>query len=159
MMTALRDCLRAVGRQARPLRRPQGRHPGAYPAQRGKVRSVASRLHPRRRLLPALAVLLCAAGHAATLPSWEFAAPRALQPGTDWICQTEVRDNDWFMRCDDLGAILDDDPVLQDTAAAPTTKLIPLHGAPFADSPLSTLAESVLCGGDPGCNVVVAAWQ
>ncbi len=127
-------------------------------ARRKQARRVISRNHSRRRYIPALGVLLCAASHGTTLPHWEFAVPTVSEAGKDWFCQTEVLNDRWYMRCGDLGAILRDDPVLQNHVASPAVKLIPLFGAPFADSPLSTLAKSVLCGGDKFCNVVVAAW-
>ena len=105
-----------------------------------------------------IGALLCAASHGATNPHWEFAVPEVLNGGSKWFCQTEVRDHDWYMRCDDLTTILGDDPVLKNNVDVPASRLIQLWGAPFPDSPLPFLAESVLCGGDRTCDVVVAAW-
>jgi hypothetical protein len=81
-----------------------------------------------------------------------------MEDGKKWICQTEVRNNEWYMRCDELAAIFGDDPVLEDNVELPASKLIPLYGAPYKDSPLPLLAESVLCGSDRTCNVDVAEW-
>ena len=98
--------------------------------------------------MPALGFLLCTASHGTSLPHWEFNVPDMSEKGTEWFCQTEVRNDEWYMSCSDLRAILGDDPVLQNNVASPALKLIPLYGAPFPDSPLSALAESVLCGDD-----------
>lgn len=114
--------------------------------------------HSRACLILAIGALLCAASHGATVPHREFAVPKLSEDGKRWICQTEVRNNSWYMRCDDLAAILGDDPVLKNNVELPASKLIPLYGAPFENSPLPLLAQSVLCGRDRTCSVAVAAW-
>ena len=115
--------------------------------------------HPRKRYAPAIGALLYAVSHGATASLWEYSVPTSIESGKDWLCHTEVQRGNWYIRCNDLAAILNDDPVLENTVDLPPSKLIPIYSAPFADSPLRLLAESVLCGGDQSCNVVFAESQ
>ena len=158
MENSVQGFWRAVRFRILDASRSSSRQLNADQAGREKAYRATPNYGSRRRYLPALGLLLCAASHGTPLPHWEFAVPNLSENGTEWFCQTEVRNNEWYMRCSDLRTILGDDPVLPNNVVSPELKLIPLFGAPFADSPLSTLAESVLCGGDQFCNVVVAAW-
>ncbi|MDJ0740581.1 MAG: hypothetical protein QNJ91_12745 [Gammaproteobacteria bacterium] len=122
------------------------------------ARSASSGPRVRNVFAATLGALLCAVSHAATVPVLEFSVPKEWGKGTQWICQTELRDEIWYMRCDNMAEVFSFDPVLGDTDDSPRSTLIPIYGAPFADSPLQYLATSVLCRRNRACNVVVSDW-
>ena len=86
-----------------------------------------------------------------------FALPAAADGLDRWLCRAELdMSYSWQMRCDSLSDILASDPVLDDEERAQPTRFIPLYGAPFANSDLSTLAAAVLCHEPSNCSIVVA---
>ena len=75
-----------------------------------------------------------------------------------WICQQGVgQDGVWFMRCDDLTSMIEEDPAIRDDASTGNTKFIPLWGVPFEDGRSAELARAVLCRDQNACGVVVAS--
>lgn len=102
-------------------------------------------------------LLLGLAMHSANGRDIEFALPASTAEQA-WICRYTVeQDGAWYMRCEDLVSVQNDDPVLNDGHQAPPATLIPLWGAPYDDSRTPELAKAVLCRPAITCSVVVAS--
>lgn len=90
-------------------------------------------------------------------------APSALaqgptHPAQHWICQYTVGgEGMWYMRCDNLASLDEDDPALHDDPRTPTTRYIPLWGPPYDDSRSPDLARTLLCSQGNACSVVLAS--
>ena len=78
--------------------------------------------------------------------------------GEEWICDYTVKDDGlWYVRCEDLTRLRNEDPVLSDSTQSRQAEYIPLWGAPYASSRSAELAKIVLCEKKASCNVILAA--
>lgn len=108
-------------------------------------------------LRPALVLGFALTGNAFAEAA-QFSVPFEEQTNDTWICQTEVdAQHTWYMRCRNLTDALADDPVLSTIETPPAAKMIPLYGAPYADSNLDHLASAVLCETASSCQIVIAS--
>jgi len=99
---------------------------------------------------------------AATAQTWA-ASPKVFADfvqaeGEAWICDYAVKDDGlWYIRCEDLNRLRNEDPVLSDAVQSRRAEYIPLWGAPYAGGRSTELARITLCGKKALCNVVSAA--
>ena len=90
--------------------------------------------------------------------SADFAPSMLSAESQQWMCSYTVGQKGvWFMRCEDLTNMENDDPALNDDTSSHQTKFIPLWNAPYADSRAPELARALLCSSNSACSVDLAS--
>jgi hypothetical protein len=69
-----------------------------------------------------------------------FAMPTAMNGLNEWVCDTDAdRLRGWFISCENLTDALAYDAILDDGSDNAQSRMIPLYGAPYADSNLTAM--------------------
>ncbi len=89
--------------------------------------------------------------------SADFASPASVET-QQWMCSYTVGQKGvWYMRCEELANLENDDPALSDDNSAHQPKFIPLWNAPYGDSRAPELARALLCSRNTACTIALAS--